>query len=67
MLITGIFLCVCYFLAVDLQLKAGSFVSEFSQDITDTQMGQVAPIVLPELYKIFLGAEVTVHFASMPC
>ncbi|KAK7102594.1 importin-9-like [Littorina saxatilis] len=33
-------------------------LSEFSQDITDTQMGQVAPIVLPELYKIFLGAEV---------
>ncbi|XP_076468794.1 importin-9-like [Babylonia areolata] len=33
-------------------------LSEFSQDITDTQMGQVAPIVLPELFKIFLGAEV---------
>ncbi|KAL8589419.1 hypothetical protein ACOMHN_021571 [Nucella lapillus] len=33
-------------------------LSEFSQDITDTQMGQVAPIVLPELYKIFLGAEI---------
>lgn len=33
-------------------------VSEFSQDVTDTQMSQVAPLVLPELYKIYLGAEV---------
>ncbi|PVD24404.1 hypothetical protein C0Q70_14886 [Pomacea canaliculata] len=33
-------------------------LSEFSQDITDTQMSQVSPIILPELYKIYLGAEV---------
>ncbi|KAK7490568.1 hypothetical protein BaRGS_00018171 [Batillaria attramentaria] len=33
-------------------------LSEFSQDVTDTQMSQVAPLVLPELYKIYLGAEV---------
>ncbi|ESO88896.1 hypothetical protein LOTGIDRAFT_219052 [Lottia gigantea] len=33
-------------------------LTEFSQDITDTQMSHVAPIILPELYKIFLQAEV---------
>ncbi|XP_005100562.2 importin-9 isoform X2 [Aplysia californica] len=32
-------------------------LSEFSQDVTDTQMGHVAPIILPELYKVFIGAE----------
>ncbi|CAL1541790.1 unnamed protein product [Lymnaea stagnalis] len=32
-------------------------LSEFCQDITDTQMGHVAPIILPELYKVFIGAE----------
>ncbi|XP_069141482.1 importin-9-like isoform X2 [Argopecten irradians] len=33
-------------------------LTEFTQDVTDTQMGQVAPVILPEMYKIFLQAEV---------
>ncbi|XP_059148600.1 importin-9-like [Physella acuta] len=32
-------------------------LSEFCQDVTDTQMSHVAPIILPELYKVFIGAE----------
>lgn len=35
-----------------------SFISEFTQDVTDTQMGHVAPVILPEMYKIFLHADV---------
>ena len=34
------------------------FLAEFSQDVTDVQMGHVAPLILPELYKVFIGAEV---------
>ncbi|KAK6177118.1 hypothetical protein SNE40_015285 [Patella caerulea] len=33
-------------------------LTEFSQDVTDTQMAHVAPVILPELYNIFLQAEV---------
>ncbi|XP_052680706.1 importin-9-like [Crassostrea angulata] len=32
-------------------------LSEFTQDVTDTQMGHVAPVILPEMYKIFLHAD----------
>ncbi|KAH9510177.1 Importin 9 [Bulinus truncatus] len=32
-------------------------LSEFCQDVTDTQMVHVAPLILPELYKVFIGAE----------
>ncbi|GFR73520.1 importin-9 [Elysia marginata] len=32
-------------------------LSEFCQDVTDTQMSHVAPVILPELYKVFIGAE----------
>lgn len=35
-----------------------SVISEFTQDVTDTQMGHVAPVILPEMYKIFLHADV---------
>ena len=41
----------CYFLV---------FILEFTQDVTDTQMGQVAPVILPEMYKIFMQAEVCI-------
>ena len=36
---------------------------EFCQDVTDTQMSHVAPVILPELYKVFIGAEVCVMWA----
>lgn len=36
-----------------------SVISEFTQDVTDTQMGHVAPVILPEMYKIFLHADVS--------
>ena len=36
------------------------FILEFTQDVTDTQMGQVAPVILPEMYKIFMQAEVCI-------
>ncbi|KAL3853056.1 hypothetical protein ACJMK2_016638 [Sinanodonta woodiana] len=32
-------------------------LAEFTQDVTDTQMTHVAPVILPEMYKIFLQAE----------
>lgn len=32
-------------------------LTEFSRDITDNQMFQVAPVVLPEMYKIFTQPE----------
>lgn len=33
-------------------------LTEFSREVTDTQMGQVAPVILPEMYKIFAETEV---------
>ncbi|WAR26248.1 IPO9-like protein [Mya arenaria] len=33
-------------------------LAEFTQDITDVQMVHVAPVILPEMYKIFLQHEV---------
>ena len=32
--------------------------AEFCREVTDTQMPQVAPVILPEMYKIFTQAEV---------
>ncbi|XP_074644656.1 importin-9-like [Tubulanus polymorphus] len=32
-------------------------LTEFSTEITDTQMPQVAPVILPEMYKIFANSE----------
>ncbi|XP_071133365.1 importin-9-like [Mytilus edulis] len=32
-------------------------LAEFTQDVTDIQMGQVAPVILPEMYKIFMAAD----------
>ena len=38
------------------------FHPEFCREVTDNQMPQVAPVILPEMYKIFTQAEVcTVH------
>ena len=34
-------------------------ISEFTQDVTDTQMVHVAPVILPEMYKIFVQHEVS--------
>lgn len=31
---------------------------EFTREVTDTQMPLVAPVILPEMYKIFTMAEV---------
>lgn len=33
-------------------------LTEFTQDVTDVQMTKVAPVILPEMYKIFLKADV---------
>ncbi|KAL4226818.1 Importin 9 [Mactra antiquata] len=33
-------------------------LAEFTQDVTDTQMVHVAPVILPEMYKIFMQHEV---------
>lgn len=35
------------------------YISEFTQDVTDIQMGQVAPVILPEMYKIFMANDVS--------
>lgn len=34
--------------------------AEFTREVTDTQMPLVAPVILPEMYKIFTMAEVRV-------
>ncbi|WAR26205.1 IPO9-like protein [Mya arenaria] len=39
------------------QVKALEVTEEFTQDITDVQMVHVAPVILPEMYKIFLQHE----------
>lgn len=36
---------------------------EFTREVTDTQMPLVAPVILPEMYKIFTMAEVTTLIA----
>ena len=50
-----------YFILLKLYLSfdCPSFLTEFTQDVTDTQMGHVAPVILPEMYKIFLHADVS--------
>lgn len=35
-----------------------SFFVEFTREVTDTQMPLVAPVILPEMYKILTMAEV---------
>lgn len=35
--------------------------AEFTREVTDTQMPHVAPVILPEMYKIFTMAEVHLH------
>lgn len=50
--------------------KAGVFTvplvpPEFTREVTDTQMPLVAPVILPEMYKIFTMAEVRV--AALGC
>lgn len=35
--------------------------AEFTREVTDTQMPHVAPVILPEMYKIFTMAEVYLH------
>ena len=32
--------------------------TEFCREVTDIQMPHVAPVILPEMYKIFIHAEV---------
>ena len=32
--------------------------TEFCREVTDIQMPRVAPVILPEMYKIFIHAEV---------
>lgn len=34
------------------------YPAEFTREVTDTQMPLVAPVILPEMYKIFTMAEV---------
>ena len=36
---------------------------EFTREVTDTQMPLVAPVILPEMYKIFTMAEVLPHLS----
>lgn len=46
LLLLYVYLCVC------------DMFSEFTREVTDTQMPLVAPVILPEMYKIFTMAEV---------
>ena len=47
----------CLYKAVLFVLPA-FFSVEFTREVTDTQMPLVAPVILPEMYKIFTMAEV---------
>lgn len=38
--------------------------AEFTREVTDTQMPLVAPVILPEMYKIFTMAEVRHNYTS---
>lgn len=40
------------------------FSVEFTREVTDTQMPLVAPVILPEMYKIFTMAEVGSRIAE---
>lgn len=51
-------LVISFFLLICLELF--DMFPEFTREVTDTQMPLVAPVILPEMYKIFTMAEV--HF-----
>lgn len=38
---------------------------EFTREVTDTQMPLVAPVILPEMYKIFTMAEVLLQLLKV--
>lgn len=38
---------------------------EFTREVTDTQMPLVAPVILPEMYKIFTMAEVLLQLFKL--
>ncbi|OXB72277.1 UNVERIFIED_CONTAM: hypothetical protein H355_003810 [Colinus virginianus] len=40
-------------------------LTEFTREVTDTQMPHVAPVILPEMYRIFTMAEVTAPLLSV--
>lgn len=40
--------------------------AEFTREVTDTQMPLVAPVILPEMYKIFTMAEVLQPLLPVP-
>ena len=46
-----------YFVVFCKQILCTIF-AEFSREVTDTQMPQVAPVILPEMYKIFTNDQV---------
>jgi len=37
-------------------------LKEFTRDLTDTQIPQVAPVILPDMYRIFMEREVVRYF-----
>ena len=53
----------CLYEAVLFSLPA-FFSVEFTREVTDTQMPLVAPVILPEMYKIFTMAEVGSRIAE---
>lgn len=40
-------------------------LAEFTREVTDTQMPLVAPVILPQMYKIFTMAEVSLPLSSL--
>ncbi|XP_064333394.1 importin-9 isoform X2 [Camelus dromedarius] len=44
--------------AAEEQIKVLEVTEEFTREVTDTQMPLVAPVILPEMYRIFTMAEV---------
>lgn len=57
----------CLYKAVWFLLPA-FFSAEFTREVTDTQMPLVAPVILPEMYRIFTMAEVgALRGRERPC
>lgn len=50
----------CWFYKAACFYSAVASFAEFTREVTDTQMPLVAPVILPEMYKIFTMAEVQV-------
>jgi hypothetical protein len=41
-------------------------LKEFTRDLTDTQIPQVSPVILPDMYRIFMEREMVSFLLEKP-